>query len=73
MKYLPQNVSLNEFSYLLSSNQSNITRFVSLGCITLIPLIAYYNKRKRTKTLYGIFVSIMIYSIIAVGFKFHIF
>ena len=73
IRYLPQNISFNEFTYLVSTNPNNITRYVSLGGIAIIPLIAYYNKKKRVRTLYGIFVSIMIYAIIAVGYKFHIF
>ena len=72
-KYIPQNVSLDDFIYLVKTNKSNIPKVISLGLIACIPLIAYYNNRKRYSTLKGIFISIMIYALLAVAFKFHIF
>lgn len=72
-KYLPQNVSISEFIYLVKTNKNNIPKVISLGLIACIPLIAYYNNRKRYTTLKGIFVSIVLYGLIAVGYKFHIF
>ena len=72
-KYIPQNVSLDDFIYLVKTNKSNIPKVISLGLIACIPLIAYYNNRKRYSTLKGIFLSIMIYALLAVAYKFHIF
>lgn len=72
-RYIPQNVSLSDFIYLVKSNKSLIPKLISLGLIACIPLIAYYNNRKRYTTLKGIFLSIMLYGLIAVGYKFHIF
>lgn len=72
-KYIPQNVSLDDFIYLVKTNKSNIPKVISLGLIACIPLIAYYNNRKRYSTLKGIFISIMIYALLAVAYKFHIF
>jgi hypothetical protein len=54
-KYIPQNVSLDDFIYLVKTNKSNIPKVISLGLIACIPLIAYYNNRKRYSTLKGIF------------------
>lgn len=71
-KYIPQNVSLDDFIYLVKTNKSNIPKVISLGLIACIPLIAYYNNRKRYSTLKGIFLSIMIYALLAVAYKFHI-
>jgi uncharacterized membrane protein len=72
-KYLPQNVSLSDFIYLVKTNKSNIPKVISLGLIACIPLIAFYNNRKRFTTLKGIFVSIILYGLIAVAYKFNIF
>ena len=72
-KYIPQNVSLDDFIYLVKTNKSNIPKVISLGLIACIPLIAYYNNRKRYSTLKGIFLSIMLYALLAVAYKFHIF
>ena len=72
-KYIPQNVSLDDFIYLVKTNKSNIPKVISLGLIACIPLIAYYNNRIRYSTLKGIFLSIMIYALLAVAYKFHIF
>ena len=72
-KYIPQNVSLDDFIYLVKTNKSNIPKVISLGLIACIPLIAYYNNRKRYSTLKGIFLSIMIYALLVVAYKFHIF
>lgn len=73
IKYLPQNVGLNDFIYLVKTNKSNIPKVISLGLIACIPLIAYYNNRKRYTTLKGIFLSILLYGLLAVAYKFHIF
>ncbi len=72
-KYLPQNVSLNDFIFLIKTNKSNIPKVISLGLIACIPLIAFYNNRKRFTTLKGIFVSIIFYGLIAVAYKFNVF
>ncbi|MCC7028912.1 MAG: hypothetical protein IT257_01310 [Chitinophagaceae bacterium] len=72
-KYLPQNVSLSDFIYLVKTNKSNIPKVISLGLIACIPLIAFYNNRKRFTTLKGIFASIILYALIAVAYKFNIF
>lgn len=72
-KYLPQNVSLSEFIFLIKTNKSNIPKVISLGLIACIPLIAYYNNRKRFTTLKGIFVAIIFYGLIAVAYRTNIF
>lgn len=72
IKYLPQNLSLNDFVFLLKTNKSNMPKVISLGLIACIPLIAFYNNRKRFKTLKGIFVSIIFYALLAVAYKFNL-
>ncbi len=71
IKYMPQNVSLAEFIYLLKTNKPNISKVISLGLIASIPLITYYKNRKLFKTLKGIFAAILLYALIAVAFKFN--
>jgi uncharacterized membrane protein len=70
LKYMPQNVSLADFIYLLKTNKHNISKVISLGLIACIPLITYYRNRKRYETLKGIFAAIMIYALLAIAFKF---
>ncbi len=71
IKYMPQNVSLADFIYLLKSNKPNISKVISLGLIACIPLITYYKNRKLYVTLKGIFGAIILYAIFAVAYKFH--
>lgn len=73
IKYVPQNVSISDFLYLIKTNKSNIPKVISLGLIACIPLIAYYNNRKRFTTLKGIFLAIMLYAVVAVFYRFNIF
>jgi len=70
LKYMPQNVSLADFIYLLKTNKSNISKVISLGLIACIPLITYYKNRKLYTTLKGIFAAIIIYVLIALAYKF---
>jgi hypothetical protein len=72
IKYMPQNVSLADFLYLLKTNKSNISKVISLGLIACIPLITYYKNRKLFLTLKGIFAAIIIYALLAVAYKFNI-
>jgi uncharacterized membrane protein len=72
-KYVPQNVSLSDFIYLVKTNKSNIPKVISLGLIACIPLITYFKNRKKYTTLKGIFLAIMLYAIIAISYKFNIF
>lgn len=71
-KYMPQNVSLADFIFLLKTNKPNISKVISLGLIACIPLITYYKNRKMYKTLQGVFAAIILYALLAVGFKFHL-
>jgi hypothetical protein len=70
-KYMPQNVSVADYIYLLKTNKPNISKVISLGLIACIPLITYYKNRKAFQTLKGIFVAIIIYGLIAVAYKFN--
>lgn len=72
IKYMPQNVSLAEFIYLLKTNKPNISKVISLGLIACIPLITYYKNRKLYLTLRGIFIAIILYALLAVAYKFHL-
>ena len=71
IKYVPQNVSLVDFYYLMKSNKTNISKVISLGLIACIPLITFYKNRRCYKTLQGVFVAIIVYGIFAVAFKYH--
>lgn len=72
IKYMPQNVSLTDFIYLLKTNKPNISKVISLGLIACIPLITYYKNRKLYLTLRGIFIAIILYALLAVTYKFHL-
>lgn len=72
IKFVPQNISVSDFILLLQKNKSNIPKVISLGMIACIPLIAYYNNRKCMRTLKGIFLSILIYALLAVAYKFRL-
>jgi hypothetical protein len=72
IKYMPQNVSLTDFIYLLKTNKPNISKVISLGLIACIPLITYYKNRKLYLTLRGIFIAIILYALLAVAYKFHL-
>jgi len=72
VKFVPQNVSVSDFIIMLQKNKSNIPKVISLGMIACIPLIAYYNNRKCMRTLKGIFLSIIFYTLLAVAYKFRI-
>ncbi|MBK7763605.1 MAG: hypothetical protein IPI46_09565 [Bacteroidetes bacterium] len=69
-KYMPQNVSLTDFLYLLKNNKSNISKVISLGLIACIPLITYYRNRKLYQTLQGIFIAIALYALLAIAYRF---
>lgn len=70
IKYMPQNVSLTDFMYLLKGNKSNISKVISLGLIACIPLITYYRNRKMYQTLKGIFISIAMYALLAIAYRY---
>jgi hypothetical protein len=72
IKYMPQNVSLTDFIYLLKTNKPNISKVISLGLIACIPLITYYKNRKLYLTLRGISIAIILYALLAVAYKFHL-
>jgi hypothetical protein len=72
IKYMPQNVSLTDFIYLLKTNKPNISKVISLGLIACIPLITYYKNRKLYLTLRGIFIAITLYALLAVAYKLHL-
>lgn len=72
IKYMPQNVSLTDFIFLLKTNKPNISKVISLGLIACIPLITYYKNRKLYLTLRGIFIAIILYALLAVAYKFHL-
>jgi hypothetical protein len=71
IKYLPQNVSLIDFIYLLKGNKPNISKVISLGLIACIPLITYYKNRRLYETLKGIFGAIILYALIAMAYRFN--
>ncbi|HNB80651.1 MAG TPA: hypothetical protein PLP14_01050 [Chitinophagaceae bacterium] len=71
IKYLPQNVSVADFVYLLRTNKPNISKVISLGLIACIPLITYFKNRRRYQTLKGIFISIGFYALLAIAYRFH--
>lgn len=71
-KYMPQNISLADFIFLLKTNKQNISKVISLGLIACIPLITYYKNRRLHRTLTGIFAAIILYALLAIGFKFYL-
>ena len=72
VRFVPQNVSISEFLFLVKTNRNMIPKVISLGLIACIPLITYYKNRRLNTTLKGIFIAILIYAAIAVMYKFNI-
>lgn len=72
IQYLPDNISLSDFVYMIKSNHYIIPKILSLGMIACIPLITYYKNRRHYQTLKGVFVAIMLYVIIAISYKFNL-
>lgn len=71
IKFMPQNISLNEFILLAKNNQQNIPKVISLSLLACIPLITYYKNRRCYRTLQGVFAAIILYSIITIAYKLH--
>lgn len=71
LRDLPQHHSFSDFIYLMQSNHQNIPRVISLSMIACIPLITYYKNRHRYQTLKGVFISIMLFVLLAVLYKFN--
>jgi uncharacterized BrkB/YihY/UPF0761 family membrane protein len=71
VKYLPNNISISDFTYMVAANHYIIPKIISLGLLTCIPLITFYKNRRRYQTLKGIFVGIMIYAVMAILYKFN--
>jgi hypothetical protein len=72
IKYMPDNISLSDFMYMIKTNRYIIPKIISLGLLACIPLITYYKNRRLYNTLKGIFVSIILYGLVAVLYKFNI-
>lgn len=72
IRFVPDNVSISDFIYLVKTNKNMIPKVISLGMIACIPLITYYKNRRLYTTLKGIFISILFYTAIAVMYKFHV-
>ncbi len=72
IKYLPENLSLSDFIFMLKTNHYTIPKIISLGMIAYIPLITYYKNRRQHTTLKGIFIMIGVYALLAVFYKFNI-
>lgn len=72
IRFIPDNVSVSDFIFLIRTNKSMIPKILSLGMIACIPLITYYKNRRLYITLKGIFIAILVYAAIAVMYKFHV-
>lgn len=72
IRFVPDNVSVSDFVYLVKTNKGMIPKVISLGMIACIPLITYYKNRRLYTTLKGIFISILLYAAIAIMYKFHV-
>ena len=70
--YMPENISISDFIYLIKSNHYIIPKFISLALLTCIPLITYFKNRRLYVTLKGVFASILFYALIAVLYKLNI-
>jgi hypothetical protein len=72
VKFLSQNIMLDEFLHLLKENHAMIPKTLSLAMLAYIPLITYYKNRKRIDTLKGIFGAIILFAIIILLYKFNV-
>lgn len=72
IRYIPKDVSFTYFLELLRDNSRAVSSTLSLGLIACIPLFTYYRNRKLYKTLYGIFIPVIIYGIIILLYRFNL-
>lgn len=72
LRFMPQNVSPADFIYLLQTNRGMIPKVISLGMLACIPLITYYKNRRCYDTLKGVFAAIILYTLLAVLYKFRL-
>lgn len=70
IRYMPRDVSLPYFLELMQDNPRTISATLSLGLLACIPLFTYYKNRRLMKTLYGIFIPVVIYAIIVLVYRF---
>ena len=71
ISFMPWNISVDDFFFLLKTNRHLVPKVISLGLLACIPLITWYRNRRCYTTLKGIFVVIILYGIVAIGFKFN--
>jgi hypothetical protein len=69
---MPDDISISDFLLMIKMNHYIIPKIISLGLIACIPLITYYKNRKKYNTLKGVFLSIIIYALVAVLYKFNV-
>ena len=72
LKYMPDNISMSDFLLMIKMNHYIIPKIISLGLIACIPLITYYKNRRQYTTLKGVFLSIILYALMAVLYKFNV-
>lgn len=72
IRYMPKDISIGYFMQLLQDNPRAISSTLSLGLIACIPLFTYYRNRKLLKTLYGIFIPVIVYAIIILQYRFQL-
>lgn len=71
ISYMPGNISVDGFFILLKTNRHLIPKVMSLGLLAYIPLITWYRNRRCYATLNGIFVLLLLYAVLVIGFKFN--
>ncbi len=72
LKFMSQQVSLADYVMMVKRNRYMIPKVLSLGMIAEIPLITYYKNRRKSSTLNGVFVAIMVYALVIVAYKFNV-
>ncbi len=72
IKYMPDQISVLDFIFMIKINQYLIPKIISLGLITCIPLITYFKNRRLYNSLKGVFAAIIIYGLIALAYKFNL-
>lgn len=71
--YIPDGLQLSSFLYLLKTNSRALSKMISMGLLACIPLFTYYRNRKLYKTLYGIFIPVILFALLAIGSRLDIF
>lgn len=72
LRYMPNNISVSQFTNILSDNPLLVSSTLALGMLTNIPLFTFFKNRKLYKSLYGVFAAVGIYTAVIIVFRYNL-